>query len=103
MDSRILHRHPGLRHTFRSGLYSGVMSLIAVAIAFVLLQDKPAVQAARPQRTEAEARARAEENRRKRAEERRKTGAPVELIADYLAAVVRPVPAELGVSAFYRK
>ena len=88
------------------------MPLIAIAIAFVLLdpieataptQDKPAVQAARPQRTEAEARARAEENRRRRAEERRKTGAPVELISDYLAAVVRPVPAELGVSSFYRK
>ena len=48
--------------------------------------------------TEAEARARADENRRRRTEERRKTGAPVELVADYLAAVVRPVPAELGVS-----
>lgn len=79
------------------------MSLIAAAVALLLLQDRPAVQAARPQRTEAEARARADENRRKRAEERRKTGAPVEMIADYLAAVVRPVPAELGVSAFYRK
>jgi hypothetical protein len=79
------------------------MLLMALSIAFVLLQDKPAVQAARPQRTEAEARARADENRRKRADERRKAGAPVELIADYLAAVVRPVPAELGVSAFYRK
>jgi hypothetical protein len=79
------------------------MALIAVAIAFWLLQDKPAVQAARPQRTEAEARERAEENRRRRAEERGKTGAPVELIADYTAAVVRPVPAELGVSAFYLK
>ena len=76
------------------------MSLIAVAIACLLLQDRPAVQAARPQRTEAEARARAEENRRARAEERRKTGAPVELIADYLAAVIRPVPVELGVSSF---
>jgi hypothetical protein len=58
---------------------------MAVAIACLLLQDRPAVQAVRPQRTEAEARARAEENRRAR----RKTGAPVELIADYLAAVIR--------------
>jgi GTP1/Obg family GTP-binding protein len=79
------------------------MAMIAVAMACLLLQEKPAVQAARPQRTEAEARARADENRRGRAEERRKTGAPVELVADYLSAVVRPVPAELGVSAFYRK
>ena len=79
------------------------MSVMALSIACLLLQDKPAVQAARPQRTEAEARARADENRRRRTEERRKTGAPVELVADYLAAVVRPVPADLGVSPFYRK
>src|SRR5688572_12919643 len=79
------------------------MSLIGVVMALLLLQDKPAVTAARPQRTEAEARARADENRRKRADERRKTGAPVELIADYTAAVIRPVPAELGVNGFYRK
>jgi hypothetical protein len=78
------------------------MSLMALAIA-ILLQDKPAVQAARPQRTEAEARERAEENRRRRADDRRKTGAPVELISDYVTAVVRPVPAELGVSPFYKK
>jgi hypothetical protein len=79
------------------------MPLIAAAMVCLLLQDTPAVQAARPQRTEAEARARADENRRKRADERRKTGAPVELISDYMTAVVRPVPAELGVNPFYRK
>lgn len=79
------------------------MPLIAVAMVCVLLQDTPAVQAARPQRTEAEARARADENRRKRADERRTTNAPVELMPDYMAAVVRPVPPELGVSPFYRK
>ena len=78
------------------------MPLIDLAIAVLLLQDKPA-QAARPQRTEADARARADENRRTRAEERRKTGAPIELISDYAAAVVRPVPAALGVNPFYRK
>lgn len=87
------------------------MPLIPLAIAFVLLpppvaastQDTSAVQAARPQRTEADARARAEANRRRRDEERRKTGKPVELIAEYVAAVVQPVPADLGVSSFYRK
>jgi hypothetical protein len=88
------------------------MAMIAAAVAVLLLapvhataslQDEPAVQAARPQRTEAEARARAEENRRKRDDERKKTGAPVESIADYVGAVVRPVPAELGVNPFYRK
>jgi hypothetical protein len=88
------------------------MRMMSFAIAAILvhpfggaasMQEKPGVQAARPQRTEAEARARAEEHRRRRAEERAKTGAPVELISDYAGAVVRPVPAELGVSPFYRK
>jgi hypothetical protein len=86
------------------------MPLLAISLAVsvlshpaVSMQEKPAVQAARPQRTEADARARAEENRRKREEERRKTGRPVELVPDYLAAVIRPVPADLGVSPFYRK
>jgi hypothetical protein len=56
-------------------------------------------QAARPQRTEADARARAEENRR----ERGKPGAPVALISDYVTAVLGPVPESLGVSPFYTK
>ena len=56
-------------------------------------------QAARPQRTEADARARAEENRR----ERGKPGVPVALIADYVTAVLGPVPESLGVSPFYKK
>jgi hypothetical protein len=77
--------------------------MITLAIAFLLLQDRPAVQAARPQRTEVEARERAEENRRRRAEETRKAGAPVELVSDYMKSVIRPVPADLGVSPFYKK
>jgi hypothetical protein len=61
--------------------YAGAMPRIALAIAFVLLnpivatgsmQDIPAVQAVRPQRTGAETRARAE--------------------ANDVASVVRPVP-----------
>lgn len=60
-------------------------------------------QAARPQRTEAEARARAEANRTAREKMRRENGGPVELIVDYIAANVGPVPESLGVSAFYKK
>ena len=61
------------------------------------------VSAASPMRTEAEARARAEANRRARQEQRLKTGAPVELISDYVKANIGPVPASLGVSPFYKK
>jgi hypothetical protein len=60
-------------------------------------------QAARPQRTEAEARARAETNRKDREAQRVRTGAPVELIADYVKANIGPVPESLGVDPFYKK
>ncbi|MEO5894271.1 MAG: hypothetical protein ABIS06_01045, partial [Vicinamibacterales bacterium] len=68
-------------------------------------QDLPATtaQAARPMRTEADARARAEANRRERQELRQKSRAPVELISDYVTANVGPVPDSLGVSPFYKK
>jgi hypothetical protein len=68
-------------------------------------QDKPrgTTQAARPTRTEADARARAEANRREREQQRLKTGAPVELIPDYVKANIGPVPESLGVSPFYKK
>jgi hypothetical protein len=48
--------------------------------------------AARPQRTEADARARAEANRKEREARRLERGAPVELIADYVKANIGPVP-----------
>jgi hypothetical protein len=68
-------------------------------------QQKPPVtgQAARPQRTEAEARALAEKHRQERARLRQESGKPVELISDYVAAQFQPVPASLAVSPFYRK
>ena len=68
-------------------------------------QDKPVApnQAARPQRTEAEARALAEKHRKERAEQRKQTGKPVELISDYVQAQMQPVPASLGVDPFYKK
>jgi hypothetical protein len=59
--------------------------------------------AARPQRTEADARARADANRKEREAQRVKTGAPVELIPDYVKANIGPVPESLGVSPFYKK
>jgi len=66
--------------------------------------QKPATgQAARPQRTEAEARAIAEKHRAERARLMKETGKPVELISDYVAAQLLPVPAELKVDPFYTK
>jgi hypothetical protein len=68
-------------------------------------QEKPVTpsQAARPQRTEAEARQLAEKNRQERARLRKETGQPVELVSDYVKAQLLPVPETLGVSPFYKK
>jgi hypothetical protein len=83
--------------------------LVLAATSFVLSaqdsQQKPPVtgQAARPQRTEAEARALAEKHRQERAQKYKDTGKPVELIPDYVAAQFQPVPPSLGVSPFYKK
>jgi hypothetical protein len=69
-------------------------------------QTNPTAQTpltAAPRRTEADARAAAERNRRERALQREKTGAPVELISNYVRAQMLPVPASLGVDPFYTK
>ena len=58
---------------------------------------------AAPRRTEAEARAAADRNRRERDLQRQKTGAPVELVSNYIKAQILPVPASLGVNPFYTK
>jgi hypothetical protein len=78
---------------------------VLAAIGTGLAQEKPAspTSAARPMRTEADARARAEANRKAREQQRLKTGAPIELIADYVRANIGPVPESLGVSPFYKK
>ncbi len=55
------------------------------------------------QRTEAEARRVAERNRTEREARRKATGAPVELISNYVRAQIGPVPASLGVDSFYKK
>ncbi len=75
------------------------------ALGAVPAQDKPAAttQAARPQRTEAEARQLAEKHRQDRARLAKETGKPVELISDYVKARMLPVPESLGVSPFYTK
>jgi hypothetical protein len=77
----------------------------AVAPLRAKAQQKPAepTQAARPQRTEADARALAEKHRQERAALQKKTGQPVELISDYVKAQMLPVPESLGVSPFYKK
>ena len=81
----------------------GVILLAVVSAGFT--QDKPpsTTPAGRHMRTEADARARAETHRRDREQLRLKSGAPVELISDYVKANVGPVPDSLGVSPFYRK
>jgi hypothetical protein len=69
-------------------------------------QTNPTAQTpltAAPRRTEADARAAAERNRSARALERQKTGAPVELLSNYVKAQMLPVPASLGVDPFYTK
>ena len=68
-----------------------------------LVEIVAAQPAARPQRTEDEARARAAANRKEREEQRVKSGAPVELIPDYVKANIGPVPHTLGVDPFYKK
>src|SRR5687768_10995643 len=81
--------------------------IVAALAALVVAQALPAQQrqggAARPQRTEAEAKAQAERNRAERARQREQTGQPVELISSYMKAVLGPVPESLGVSPFYKK
>ena len=59
-------------------------------------------QTAAPRRTEAEARAAADRNRRNRELDRKKTGAPVELISNYMKANILPVPASLGLGFYLR-
>jgi hypothetical protein len=69
-------------------------------------QTNPTAQTpltAAPRRTEADARAAADRNRSARALQRQKTGAPVELISNYVKAQILPVPASLGVDPFYTK
>jgi len=80
--------------------------LMGPALALLVAASLPAqapVAPSPPLRTEADARARADAHRRTRQEQRLKTGAPAELISDYGAANIGPVPASLGVSPFYRK
>ena len=59
--------------------------------------------AARPQRTEAEARAMADRQRAEREAQFRKSGERPELIASYYRAVILPVPESLGLHPFYKK
>jgi hypothetical protein len=60
-------------------------------------------QAARPTRTEADARASADRLRAQRDSQFKKTGQRPELISNYQKAVVLRVPESLGLNAFYRK
>ena len=83
-------------------------SIMAILAALVLAASlvnaaEAQVQQQRRQRTEAEARARADSMRAERARLKAETGQPVELIPDYIKAVVGPVPESLGLDPFYKK
>jgi hypothetical protein len=92
----------------RTVLIISTTVVVATLVAFAQQKpdpQKPAppTQAARPQKTEAEARALADKHRQERARLRQETGKPVEVIQDYVQANILPVPESLGVSPFYKK
>ena len=79
-----------------------VASFLLASLVFAKVH--PATELiAQGQRTEEEARRVAERNRAERERQRQATGAPVELIPNYVKAQIGPVPASLGVSPFYKK
>lgn len=67
------------------------------------LHSQTRTQTQPPARTEADARARAERDRAERAKLREETGKPVELVHDYAAYYVKPVPASFKVDTFFYK
>jgi hypothetical protein len=79
------------------------MLSVALVIGDAAAQSTTPTTAARPRRTEADARAAAEQHRAQRAEQLRRTGTPAELVPSYLRANVLPVPDSLGVDPFYKK
>jgi len=84
-------------------LAAGILLPLAIGVTTTHAQVTTPT-AARPQRTEADARAAAQRNREQRAKQRQETGQPVELISSYLKAIVLPVPESLGVDlTFYKK
>jgi hypothetical protein len=94
-----------LVHTSKLFSIALIAALCALQSNAPRAQQKPteSTQAARPQRTEADARDLAEKHRQERAALRKKTGQPVELISDYVKAQMQPVPESLGVDPFYKK
>jgi hypothetical protein len=82
--------------------YVSLLAATLVCTGYAQEKPAPARSAARPMRTEADARARAEAHRREREELRRKTGAPVELVSDYVTANVGPVPDSLRADPDYK-
>ena len=99
------HRHP-VSALKRLSVSIVLSSACFLALAAQDAQQKPTppAQAARPQRTEADARQLAEKHRADRARLAKETGAPVELIPDYVKAQLLPVPDSLGVdTSFYKK
>jgi len=84
---------------------SKIRAVLVLGLAFQTTGPYPLAPPHPPeaQRTEDEARRVAERNRAEREKKRQETGAPVELIPDYVRAQIGPVPGALGVSPFYKK
>jgi hypothetical protein len=94
------------RSTGSGTVINGIAVIISVACAAFVVQaqqTQPVQQAQRPQRTETEARQAVQRLRDERQKQRQQTGAPVELISNYIKANIGPVPASLDVSPFYTK
>ena len=82
-----------------------VLALLAAFLLAGSALEPGGAQEQQPRRirTEAEARARADSFRAERARLRAESGMPVELIPDYVSAVVGPVPESMGLDPFYKK
>ncbi len=78
-------------------------SILVYSTALLMFGAISPVDAQQQRRTEADARARAAADRAERARIYSETGERIELISDYVSAVVGPVPASLELDPFYRK
>lgn len=79
------------------------LSSVCLALITTATSHAQPTRAARPQRTEADARATAARLRAEREAQFKETGERPELISSYHKAVILPVPESLGLNPFYKK
>lgn len=83
---------------------TGAIALCCSGPVFLQAQTQTRTPPQPQARTEADARARAERDRAERARLRAETGKAVELVPDYAAYYIKPVPASFNVdTSFYKK